>query len=53
MRQDLLTNKHTHVYPEQKAFRNRITTMIYCSAGGLTLYLIIIFERSWPSGPYA
>ena len=45
--------KSKHAYSEQKAFRNHITTMMCCSAGGLTLSPMIIFEKPWPSGPYA
>ena len=49
----LVHSKSKHAYSEQKAFRNHITTMICCSAGGLTLSPMITFEKSWPSGPYA
>ena len=49
----LVHSKSKRAYSEQKAFRNHITTMICCSAGGLTLSPMIIFEKSGPSGPYA
>ena len=42
-----------HAYSEQKAFRNHITIFVYCSASGLTLSPMIIFEKSWPPGLYA
>ena len=41
-----------HIYCEQKSLRDHITTMVCCSAAGLTLLPMNIFEKSWPSGPF-
>ena len=49
----IIHTKLKHAYSEQKTFRNHIPTLVCCSALGLTLSPMIIFEKSWPSGPYA
>lgn len=41
-----------HIYCEQKSLRDHITTMVCCSAAGLTLSPMNIFEKSWLSGPF-
>ena len=49
----VIHTKSKHAYSEQKTFRNHITTLVCCSASGLTLSPMIIFEKSWLSGSYA
>jgi hypothetical protein len=40
-------------YSESKGGREHITTHIAVSASGYVLLLFFIFEKSFPSGPYA
>ena len=42
-----------HAYSEQKAPRDHITSMVYCSAFEQVLRPMIIFEKNWPTGPYS
>ena len=49
----VVKTKSKHAYSEQKSIKDHITTMICCSASGLTLSPMIIFEKSWPSAPYS
>ena len=42
-----------HAYSEQKAPRDHITSMVYCSASEQVLRPMIIFEKNWPTGPYS
>ena len=49
----VVATKSKHAYSEQKSFRDHITTLVCCSASGLMLSPMIIFEKSWPSGPYS
>ena len=49
----VVKTKSKHAYSEQKSIKDHITTMVCCSASGLIMSPIIIFEKSWPSGPYS
>ena len=42
----IIHTKSKHAYSEQKKFRIHITTLVRCSASGLTLSPMIIFEKS-------
>ena len=53
VRKVVMKTKPKHAYSEQKSIKDHITTMICCSASGLTLSPVIIFEKSWPSGSYS
>ena len=49
----VVSKSSKHVYSEQKAPRDHITSMVCCSAYGQVLQPMIIFEKNWPSGPYS
>ena len=42
-----------HAYSVQKAPRDHITSMVYCSASEQVLRPMIIFQKNWPTGPYS
>lgn len=42
-----------HAYSEAKGSKSHVTAHICCSAAGLMLPPMLIFEKSYPSGDYA